>query len=105
MLELPLGVVSLLAALLPVAPLEPEDGPVPPAPMLVPLPVALLPVPAVEPPVLPPALGVEALLSVVPEEPEVPDPLVLPVWARAKPPRARATAAAKVVRVFLVVDM
>ncbi len=104
--------------------------PVPLAPMLL---VPDVPVPAaVEPLVLPVALGVLDVLGeldvlgvlgvlveleprllplplvpapVAPVVPEVPAPLVEPpeVWATANPPMARAAAAASVVRVFLVV--
>ena len=58
----------------------------------------------VEEPVAAPAAG-----AVAPEadEPEVPEPVVLlpDVWAMDRPPMARAAAAARVVRVFLVVDI
>jgi hypothetical protein len=130
MLELPLVPVSLLRlvvlSLEPVEPVEPlvVELPVPLAPMLVllplvpfpavlpvllplvPLPVVLLPaaeepVLGMEPPVAAPAPGAE--LPVLPAAPEPLVPLV--DWARARPPKARAAAAATVVRVFLVVDM
>lgn len=113
---LPLPVVPLLAVPLPLVPLP-----------VVPLPVVVLPPDAVLPepvePVLAPAAGLLVLPEpVVPElaplpvlgevadepEPEVPEPLVpLPdeVWATDSPPMARAAAAARVVRVFLVVIM
>jgi hypothetical protein len=106
MAELPLVLVSPLV-LLPGVPLAPIVAlPVPLEPVVAPVPVVLLslepaaelPLPVVELPV-PVLAPVAALESVVPE---VPEPLV---WARAKPPMARAAAAARVVRVFLVVDM
>lgn len=103
MAELPLVLVSLLV-LLPGVPLAPIVAlPVPLEPVAAPVPVVLL---SLEPGVL---LVVPLLLSVLAPVaalesvvPEVPEPLV---WARAKPPMARAAAAARVVRVLLVVDM
>jgi hypothetical protein len=59
----------------------------------------------VEEPVAAPAAGVEVLPEA--DEPAVPEPEVEPplpdVWAMDSPPTARAAAAARVVRVFLVV--
>lgn len=124
MVVLLLPVVPLLPAVvlpLPVVPLPEAVLPLP----VVPLPEAVLPLPVVPLPVvvlpeLAPAEGVVLLLElgdvvvsldegvepVVDElEPAVPEPEVpLPeVCAIAKPPNAKAAAAARVVRVFLVV--
>lgn len=90
---LPVPLAPMLLPLEPAAPLEPLDPAVPLAPVV--------------PPALPLVLG-EAVLSVLEEpepavlEPEVPLP---EVCATANPPRARAAAAARVVRVFLLVVM
>lgn len=103
-------VVSVLAVPLPVVPLEPAAV----LPLPVALPVVLLSVVAPvlgkvlllpDPPVVPvaaPAAGVEVLPEA--DDP-VPEPAVpLPeVWAMDSPPMANAAAAARVVRVFLVV--
>ena len=53
-----------------------------------------------EEPVAAPAAGDAAPPEA--DEPEVPEPVV---WAMDRPPMARAAAAARVVRVFLVVDI
>jgi hypothetical protein len=120
---LPLVLVSVLAVPLPVVPLPDAVLPEP-----VVLPDAVLPepvVPELEPlalgvvveepalePVLPEPVVLEPaappVLGVVADDPlEVPEPAVpLPeVWAIESPPIARAAAAARVVRVFLVVVM
>ncbi len=103
---------ALGAAVLPVVPLAPMLLPLEPAVPLEPAapvePLApLVPLAPVVPPVLPLVLG-EVVVSVLEEpepavlEPEVPLP---EVCATANPPRARAAAAARVVRVFLLVVM
>jgi hypothetical protein len=85
-------------AVLPAVPLEPAAAPVPvavelPALPVVPLGLALLSV----------LLPVAPLVAPVPD-PEVP-PELPDVWAMAIPPMARPAAAARAVRVFLVVIM
>lgn len=90
---LPVPLAPMLLPLEPAVPLEPE--------------VPVEPLAPVVPPVLPLVLG-EVVVSVLEEpepavlEPEVPLP---EVCATANPPRARAAAAARVVRVFLLVVM
>ena len=100
----PVPLVLLPDELVPLPVVAPAVPPVLPA-----VPLGLLPVVAVLPPVPAPAPA----LAPVEEEPEldvpapapVPVPLEPLVWARDTPPIARAAAAARVVRVFLVVDM
>ncbi len=130
-LRLPLVVVSVLAVPLPVVllplPVMPLPDAVLPLPV-VPLPDAVLPEPIV-PELEPLALGVVVDEPVLPEpmvplepaaplvlgdvadepEPDVPEPLVPllepELCANDSPPMASAAAAARVVRVFLVVIM
>ena len=119
--------VSLLAVLPPVEPelVVPPLAPIDVLPLpVVPEPDAVLPLSVVAP-ALGVALGVVALLAPEPVVPvaepalgvaelpvEAPDPVVAPevpeldpleVWAMDTPPMARAAAAARIVRVFLVV--
>jgi hypothetical protein len=111
---LPLLPVSVLLAVLPVVPAVPPDEPEA---------LGLLSVVLLEPDVVPPLLGLVLLLPLVeglapglvlvlglellPAAPVLPpdEPVLPEVWASDKPPTASAAAAARVVRVFLVVIM
>jgi hypothetical protein len=95
-LVLGLVVLELGLGLVVAAPLDELGVPLVLEPVVLPVPEA----PVCEPPVLPGLAPVALEPLLVPEEPDAP-----PVCAIATPPMARAAAAARVVRVFLVVLM